>query len=44
MLFAASTFTGYDTAAHVAEETSNSHTSTPYAMLLSVVNAIVLGE
>ena len=27
LLFAASTFTGYDTAAHVAEETTQSHTS-----------------
>lgn len=43
VLFAASTFTGYDTAAHVAEETTNSHNSTPFAMLGSVVNAIVLG-
>ena len=27
LLFAASTFTGYDTAAHVAEETTQSHKS-----------------
>jgi amino acid transporter len=43
LLAAASTFTGYDTGAHVAEETSNSHKSSPVAMLLSVVNCIVLG-
>lgn len=42
-LFAASTFTGYDTAAHVAEETTDSHHSTPIGMLLSVVNCYVLG-
>jgi amino acid transporter len=42
-LAAASVFTGYDTAAHVSEETSESHTATPYAMLYSVYNAIVLG-
>ena len=43
VLFAASTFTGYDTAAHVAEETTNSHSSTPFAMLGSVINALLLG-
>jgi amino acid transporter len=43
LLAAASTFTGYDTGAHVAEETSNSHNSSPVAMFLSVVNCIVLG-
>jgi amino acid transporter len=43
MLAAASTFTGYDTAAHCSEETTNSHESTPWAMLMSVVNCIVLG-
>lgn len=32
-LAAASVFTGYDTAAHVAEETTNSHDATPKAML-----------
>ena len=32
-LAAASTFTGYDTAAHIAEETEVSHISTPYAMI-----------
>ena len=42
-LFAASTFTGYDTAAHVAEETTDSHQSTPRAMMWSIYNAIVLG-
>lgn len=42
-LFAASTFTGYDTAAHVAEETTTSHVSTPTAMLLAVVNCYILG-
>jgi amino acid transporter len=42
-LAAASVFTGYDTAAHVAEETVNSHESTPNAMLYSVYNAYILG-
>lgn len=42
-LFAASTFTGYDTAAHVAEETTQSHYSTPFGMMLSVVNCYFLG-
>eukprot|EP01038_Epipyxis_sp_PR26KG_P005708 gene5708-7878_t len=42
-LAAASTFTGYDTAAHVAEETTNSHQSTPLAMMFSIVNCFVLG-
>lgn len=42
-LAAASVFTGYDTAAHVAEETHDSHNSTPRAMLLACVNALVLG-
>jgi amino acid transporter len=42
-LAAASVFTGYDTAAHLAEETTESHTSTPYAMLYSVYNALFLG-
>jgi amino acid transporter len=43
VLAAASTFTGYDTAAHVAEETTNSHNSTPIAMLGSVLNCLFLG-
>ena len=43
MLAAASTFTGYDTSAHVAEETFDSHNSTPVAMFLSVANCIILG-
>ena len=42
-LAAASVFTGYDTAAHVAEETHDSHESTPRSMLLACVNALVLG-
>jgi amino acid transporter len=42
-LFTASTFTGYDTAAHVAEETTDAHHSTPIGMLLSVINCYVLG-
>lgn len=42
-LSAASTFTGYDTAAHIAEETTQAHSSTPVAMLGSVINCIVLG-
>lgn len=42
-LAAASVFTGYDTASHVAEETADSHNSTPIAMLGSVINAFVLG-
>jgi amino acid transporter len=36
-------FTGYDTASHVAEETTNSHLSSPYAMIGAVLNAFVLG-
>lgn len=43
VLAAASTFTGYDTAAHVAEETTNSHNSTPLAMMGSILNALILG-
>jgi len=43
ILFAASTFTGYDTAAHVAEETTSAHHASPWAMLLSVVNCLILG-
>ncbi len=43
-LFAASTFTGYDTAAHVAEETTVSHMSTPYGMVFSVINCYILGK
>jgi amino acid transporter len=42
-LTAASTFTGYDTAAHVAEETTDSHQSTPKAMLWAVYNCFFLG-
>lgn len=42
-LAAASVFTGYDTAAHVAEETHQSHEATPKAMLYAVLNALVLG-
>jgi amino acid transporter len=42
-LAAASTFTGYDTSAHVAEETSDSHCNAPYAMIGSVVNCLFLG-
>jgi len=42
-LAAASVFTGYDTAAHVAEETTSSHNSTPRAMVYSVLNAFVFG-
>ena len=43
-LAAASTFTGYDTAAHIAEETQVSHLSTPYAMIGSTINALVTGK
>eukprot|EP00667_Euglena_gracilis_P005334 EG_transcript_5372 len=43
LLAAASTYTGYDTGAHVAEETCNSHNSTPLAMIGAVVNCLVLG-
>jgi amino acid transporter len=43
MLAAASTFTGYDTAAHCAEETTNSHASTPASMVMAVGNCFVLG-
>lgn len=42
-LAAASVFTGYDTASHVAEETHNSHSAAPWAMLGSCINALVLG-
>jgi amino acid transporter len=42
-LTAGSTFTGYDTAAHVAEETTESHQSTPKAMLWAVYNCFILG-
>ena len=42
-LAAVSAFTGYDTAAHVAEETTHSHHSTPIAMLLAVGNCLLLG-
>ena len=38
-----SLYIGYDTASHVAEETKNSHNSTPKAMLGSVLNAFILG-
>lgn len=34
---------GYDTASHVAEETDDSHHSTPVAMIGSVINCIFLG-
>eukprot|EP00667_Euglena_gracilis_P005024 EG_transcript_5049 len=43
LLAASTTFTGYDTASHVAEETHNSHNSTPLAMIGSVINCLVLG-
>eukprot|EP01038_Epipyxis_sp_PR26KG_P007533 gene7533-10266_t len=43
VLAAASTFTGYDTAAHVAEETTHSHQSTPRAMMFSLANCLILG-
>lgn len=36
--------TGYDTSAHVAEETSNSHTAAPLSMIGSVINCLILGE
>mmetsp|Transcript_18068 Transcript_18068/g.16363 ORF Transcript_18068/g.16363 Transcript_18068/m.16363 type:complete len:561 (-) Transcript_18068:150-1832(-) len=42
-LAAASVFTGYDTAAHVAEETHQAHTNAPLGMIGSVINAIILG-
>ena len=42
-LFAASTFTGYDTAAHVAEETTDAHASTPWGMILACINCFILG-
>lgn len=35
---------GYDTSAHVAEETSNSHMSTPLSMVGSVINCLLLGN
>lgn len=34
---------GYDTSAHVAEETSHSHMSTPLSMVGSVINCLLLG-
>jgi amino acid transporter len=43
LLAAASTYTGYDTAAHVAEETQQSHNSSPWAMVGAVINCLVLG-
>jgi len=43
LLSPASTFTGYDTAASVSEETLDSSVSTPVAMIMAVVNATVLG-
>jgi len=42
-LFVASTYTGYDTASLVVEEAENGAESSPRAMVLSVVNAFVLG-
>jgi amino acid transporter len=42
-LAAATTFTGYDTAAHIAEETTVSHISTPMSMMFSILNVWVLG-
>lgn len=42
-LAAASTFTGYDTAAHVAEETQVSHSATPLSMIFSTINTLVVG-
>jgi hypothetical protein len=35
---------GYDTAAHVAEETTDSHKAAPWAMMGSVVNCLFLGK
>eukprot|EP00667_Euglena_gracilis_P002901 EG_transcript_2908 len=43
LLAAATTYTGYDTGAHVAEETSNSHNSSPLGMIGAVVNCLILG-
>lgn len=43
VLAAGSTFTGYDTAAHVAEETRVAHKAAPWGMLLCVINCLVLG-
>ena len=37
-------FIRYDTAAHLAEETHDSHQSTPRAMILPVLMALLLGE
>lgn len=42
-LAAASVFTGYDTAAHVGEETHDAHNATPKAMMFAIYNAFVLG-
>ena len=42
-LAAASTFTGYDTAAHVSEETQVSHSATPLSMIFSTINTLVVG-
>ena len=42
-LAAASIFTGYDTAAHVAEETTHSYNAAPFGMIGAVINALILG-
>ena len=42
-LAAASTFTGYDTAAHLSEETQVSHSATPLSMIFSTINTLVVG-
>ena len=43
LLSPASTFTGVDTAASVAEETVDSSSSTPLSMIMAVINGTVLG-
>lgn len=43
ILFAASTFTGYDTASHVSEETVVAHSNVPKGMILAVLNCLILG-
>ena len=35
---------GYDTSAHVAEETCLSHNAVPYAMVGTIINCIILGK
>ena len=40
---AASVFTGYDTASHIAEEATEAHNAVPFAMIYAVLNCLCLG-